>query len=334
MKKKRTARALLALVSMLSLVGCTVSAGTQPTAKTESTGMESSVTESTAAVTETVTTEPATAAPTTAKTIAPTTQALPVTTKKAKPTAPPTKAPESTAPTTAKSEPTEKQTEKPTEKPTENQSEKPANKTTFFDDAVFVGDSVTLGLKNIATAQRNAGKSFLGKAKFLCSGSLSYSNCTMALDNPRSVHPKIKGKKVFIEDGVKTLGAKKVFIMLGMNDFAAYDDDKVIEKAVALVGRIQKKSPGTEIYIESVTPITADKQHGEFNNKNVHAFNQKLIAMCKQHGWTYVDINRQFRDENGCLKKAYCGDPNGMGIHMTEKGCVKWAEYLTSLFAS
>ena len=204
----------------------------------------------------------------------------------------------------------------------------------FFDDAVFVGDSVTLGLKNTTTSQRNAGKNYLGKAKFLCSGSLSYSNCTMDLNNPKSVHPKVKGKKVYIEDGVKMLGAKKVFIMLGMNDFAAYDNNKVIQKAAALVNRIIKKSPGIQIYIESVTPITADKQHGKFNNKNVDAFNKKLQAMCAQNGWTYVDINSRFKDDKGNLNPAYCGDPDGMGIHMAKKGCDKWVNYLTETFAS
>ncbi len=202
----------------------------------------------------------------------------------------------------------------------------------FFDDAVFVGDSVTLALKNTATAQRNAGKKYLGKAKFLCSGSLSYTNSQWSLDNPKSVHPKIKGKKVTIEDGVKALGAQKVFIMLGMNDFAAYDNAKVIKSAESLVNKILKKSPGVQIYIQSVTPITADKQHGKFNNKNVDAFNQRLIAMCERNGWTYVDVNSRFKDENGNLNAAYCGDPQGMGIHMTKAGCDRWVGYLTETF--
>lgn len=204
----------------------------------------------------------------------------------------------------------------------------------FFDDAVFVGDSVTLGLKNTATAQRNAGKKYLGKAKFLCSGSLSYTNSNWSLDNPKSVHPKIKGKKVTIEDGVKALGGRKVFIMLGMNDFAAFDNDKVIKNAVSLVNKISKKSPGIQVYIQSVTPITADKQHGSFNNQKLDAFNKRLQTMCEQHGWTYVEINSLLRDENGNLNPAYCSDPQGMGIHMAQKGCDKWVNYLTSTFAT
>ena len=210
----------------------------------------------------------------------------------------------------------------------------PNAKASFFDDAVFVGDSVTLGLKNIATSQRNAGKNYLGKAKFLCSGSLGYSNSAWDTSDPKSVHPKLNGKKVRVEDGVKTLGAKKLFIMLGMNDFAAYDHDVVIKKATALINKIIEKSPGIKVYVESVTPITADKQHGKFNNKNVDAFNAKLKAMCQKNGWTYVDINSQFKDENGNLHTSYCGDLNGMGIHMAKKGCDKWVDYLIKKFSS
>ena len=215
----------------------------------------------------------------------------------------------------------------------ENRAKKTKTGSAFFDDAVFVGDSVTLALKNNATAQRNAGKSYLGKAKFLASGSLSYTNSSWSLDHPKSVHPKVKGKKVTLEDGVKMLGGKKVFIMLGMNDFAAYNNDKVIKTAVSQIKKIIAKSPGIQVYIQSVTPITADKQHGSFNNKNVDAFNKRLAAMCEQNGWTYVDINSRFKDENGNLNPAYCGDPNGMGIHMTKKGCDVWVDYLTETFA-
>ena len=44
----------------------------------------------------------------------------------------------------------------------------------FFDDVVFVGDSVTQGLKNRAVSERNKGHSFLGSAQFLCAGSLNF----------------------------------------------------------------------------------------------------------------------------------------------------------------
>ena len=210
----------------------------------------------------------------------------------------------------------------------------PNAKTSFFDDAVFVGDSVTLGMKNTATSQRNAGKNYLGKAKFLCSGSLSYSNSAWDTSNPRSVHPKLNGKKVRVEDGVKTLGAKKLFIMLGMNDFAAYDTGFIIKRATALIKAIVEKSPGIKVYVQSVTPITADKQHGKFNNKNVNAFNKTLKAMCEKNGWTYVDVNSQMKDEYGNLHPSYCGDRDGMGIHMSAKGCNKWVDYLIKTFAS
>ena len=34
------------------------------------------------------------------------------------------------------------------------------------------------------------------------------------------------------------------------------------------------------------------------------------------------------RDENGYLYDAYCSDPEDMGMHFTDEGCVAWIDYL------
>ena len=204
----------------------------------------------------------------------------------------------------------------------------------FFNDAVFIGDSVTLGLSYYVNNQRDAGKSCLGKAQFLCSGSMSYSNSRGDVGKKNTIHPTYKGQEVLIEDGIKLCGAKKAFIMLGMNDFAAYDIEYIKGNIRDTLDKIIAKNPGIKIYIESVTPIAAGKEHGKFNNQKVDEFNEVLKGICREYSLQYVDINSQFKDANGCFNASYCGDngSSGMGIHMNPVGCKAWVDYLIKTF--
>lgn len=211
------------------------------------------------------------------------------------------------------------------------QNETPQPDPAFFDDAVFVGDSVTQGLRNYVTGQRNKGKACLGSAQFLCFGSMSYTNALGSVDS-QSMHPTYKGKKVRVEDGVQLCGAKKVFIMLGMNDFAGYGEKTWKKNVCALLDKIVEKNPDAAIYVESVTPILSGMEHGRFTNANIRTFNAYLQQVCEDSGYTYVDIYHVLADENGYLKKSYCGDPDVMGIHMSGAGCAAWVQYLQSAF--
>lgn len=197
----------------------------------------------------------------------------------------------------------------------------------FFDDAIFVGDSVTVGLKGYVTNERNAGRACLGQAQFLCEGSMGYIN-----SYHRKIMPTYRGSKVTIEDGIKQSGAKKVFIMLGMNDFYGYGEGVAMRAAKGTIDNIIAKNPDVKIYIQSVTPILKNKQHDGFTNEQVDAFNLKLKVLCNEYGLTYVDTNSCMRDTDGSLKSEYCGDPGAMGIHMSYPGCKAWVEYLTNKF--
>lgn len=196
----------------------------------------------------------------------------------------------------------------------------------FFDGAVFVGDSVTLGLRNYVTAERNQGNECLGNAKFLTEGSMSYSNTLPEIGAPNSIHPKYEGREMYIEDALALIKANKVFIMMGMNDFCIYPEEEAIGNADKCINRIKEKNPGIDIYIESVTPALFDR--GSFSNANIDKFNAALKQFCEANGYTYVDIASVMKDANGILISSYCGDAGAQGVHMSNIGCKAWVDYL------
>lgn len=198
----------------------------------------------------------------------------------------------------------------------------------FFDDALFVGDSVSYALELYVTQQRESGEECLDEAQFYTAGSLSWSNLLWDLDYAYSVHPTFQGEKMYLEDAVEASGAKKVYIMLGMNGMADHDNETIVADAAENCRCILEKCPDVEIFIQSVTPVLASKETDTLNNERIESLNQALQSFCDEQGFTYLDVASVMMDESGALISEYCGDPEAMGIHFSGEGCAAWIEYL------
>lgn len=314
MKMKRIATVFMAVLLVCALWACSgeKEQGEKTVATTVGSGVVTTTQQATTTADPTTTTDAATTTTTATVTNSQVSTTAPSTTTKTTSVSPTTKSTTSTARITTVTQPL---------------SDEPVEKS-VFDDAVIIGDSVTLKLSLYVSNQKNKGNYPLGQAKFLCSGSLGYTNALWSLNQSGNVHPRYNGVKYRIPDGVKATGANKAFIMLGMNDFMLYGMDGTIESAEKLIGEIVSKNPGIKIYVQSVTPIHASKESGSKTNANVRTLNTKIRAMCAEHGWTYLDVASVMVDSSGALKSSYCGDPTTMGIHFTDAACKVWIEYL------
>ena len=194
----------------------------------------------------------------------------------------------------------------------------------YFDDAVFVGDSVSLKLSYYC-----ASTAALGNASFLTSGSLGSGNALWDISD-ESVHPSYQGVKTKIEDAIADMGAKKVYIMLGMNDIGLYGIEDTLVNYQTLISLILQQSPDAQIYIQSMTPMlaTSNVMGSGLNNDKIAEYNERLLDLCEANNWYFVDVASVMYAEDGFLKYEYCSDPDSMGIHFTSAGCVAWVDYL------
>ncbi len=195
--------------------------------------------------------------------------------------------------------------------------------TSFYDDAVFIGDSVSLRLDMYCQAHQGA----LGKAQFLTAGSLGSGNALEKVTSD-SVHPYYQGEHMSVEDGVKASGAKKVFIMLGMNDVGLYGVEDSVKNMETLTERILEKNPDAEIYLQSMTPMLTGHERKVLNNENLDKYNAGLKELAKEKGYHFADVASVMKQEDGSLKPEYCSDPEEMGIHFTDAGAEAWIDYL------
>lgn len=193
----------------------------------------------------------------------------------------------------------------------------PANETvdaSFFDDAVFVGDSISLKL-----SYDTSGK--LGNAQFLVQGSYGVGNAIYDV-----LPTNYRGQTYEnLEDAIAATGAKKLFIMMGMNDIGLYGIDGTIENWVTLLGLIRDACPGIEIYIQSMTPVWTGGEVGGLTNANVNAYNVKLREFAQQNGCGFIDVAPYMRDETGGLATEYCSDSY---VHLTDAGVAVWIKAL------
>ena len=195
----------------------------------------------------------------------------------------------------------------------------------YFDDVVFIGDSISEGLSNCEAAEDK-----MGGAQFLTSVSLSATNALWEVSS-RSVHPRYRGEKMKVERAVALSGATKVYLMLGMNDIIAVGVDKAAANFEKLCDAILTNAPDVELFVESVTPLAGEgKTSGEhtLNNATISQYNALLETMCLNRGWHYLNVAEALRGADGYLRTDLCSDPNGMGMLLTFGGCEAWIDYL------
>ncbi len=202
----------------------------------------------------------------------------------------------------------------------------------YFNDAVFIGDSISYGFELYVTEKRANGETVLGEAQFLTSGSLSYGNLLWDVSD-ESVHPTYNGEKMKLEDAIAQIKPGKIFILLGTNDVALYGVEQTIANADTEISRMLEASPGAEIFIMSTTPKYSPAESnvdGALNNADIDALNVAMRQFAVEKGYNFMNIAPLFKDETGGLVADYCSDKEGMGIHFTSAAYDIWLDFLYS----
>lgn len=190
---------------------------------------------------------------------------------------------------------------------------------TFFSDAVFIGDSVSrmLGIYNTRVG-------LVAGATFISKGSYSVRH---AVDNTMLLD--FRGKAMKIEDAINESGCKKVFLMLGMNDIGIYGVTKTMNRWKVLLDRLQKNCPDVEIYIQSATPIYTGSEIGALNNERMDAYNASLKEFAENNGCTFIDVASYLKDHTGGLAAKYTSDRY---VHLSNPGSQVWIDVLKAFF--
>ena len=174
---------------------------------------------------------------------------------------------------------------------------------TYFDDALFIGDSRTVGIKEYGTFK---------KSRFFCSIGMSSAN----IDNEN-----IDGTT--FEELIKNNQFGKVYVMLGINE-VGNDFQYTLTKYRAVIERLRANQPDAIIYIQGNLHVSAAAETNVINNANINYLNSLFAELADNKKVFYIDINELYDDEYGCLTAAYTSD----GVHPLAAYYQQWCEWL------
>ena len=188
------------------------------------------------------------------------------------------------------------------------------NLTASMDTALFIGDSRTEGLR-IYT------KEYTGTADFFSATSSSVSGIVY-----KNARVDVAGVgNVTISELLDQKRYDKVYIMLGINE-AGNGPSVIAQNTKALVDLIQKKQPGTVVFIMANLYVSAGYSSSRpvFRTANMSAINAAQGALANGQDIFYLDANPMFVDGNGDLSTAYSSD----GCHLSKSACKTFAAWI------
>ena len=183
----------------------------------------------------------------------------------------------------------------------------------YFADAVFIGDSRTVGLWEYC-------KELADVSTFYAKTSMTIYDCL--------TDPFIKegDRKITIDEALQTRQFKKVYLMLGLNEMGTGNNASFIEYYYSVVARILDLQPDAILYVEGLMHVTGNKSGRDriFNNANINARNEVLSLLADNERIFYIDMNEATDDENGNLTADLSFD----GVHLYARAYERWHQFL------
>ena len=184
----------------------------------------------------------------------------------------------------------------------------------YFDDAVFIGDSLTTGIQLY---------NILPDTTVLASVGININNIfTNEVINDGN------GGQQTILDAAKDIQPAKIYTMLGTNGLKGLGPQETVRYYRQLVQQLKADHPDSIIYVQSLMPINEEifaANYGyELTNAEIDECNELLMQMAGEEEVYFVNCAEAIKDENGELPAEFTTD----GLHFRGEYYNKWIDYL------
>ncbi|MCR4639458.1 GDSL-type esterase/lipase family protein [Ruminococcus sp.] len=173
----------------------------------------------------------------------------------------------------------------------------------YFDDALFIGDSRTEGIRDYGT---------LKNADYFCQRGLSAYQIDTSYVNGDTVWDFLKKKPY-----------AKIYLMLGINE-VGNDIEYTASAYRKIVDEIHAVQPNALIYLQGNLHVASFAETSTISNERINALNSKIQALADNKSIFYIEVNSIFDDGSGALTAEYTSD----GIHVLAKYYADWCDWL------
>jgi len=184
----------------------------------------------------------------------------------------------------------------------------------YFSDAVFIGDSRTVGMFEYGGLEETA-------AFYASTGLTVYK----MFDSEIVPVPGEK-KKITVEEALQANSFKKIYLMIGINEMGTGTVESFIEKYREVVAHLQELQPDAIIYLQGIIKVTEERSaQGDYiNNEGIVARNEGIAGIADNEKIFYLDVNPLVCDESGGMIPDYTFD----GVHLKARYIGIWKDYL------
>lgn len=185
----------------------------------------------------------------------------------------------------------------------------------YFDSAVFLGDSRTEGLQMFGG---------IAHGDFYWSRGMSVFHA----DSEKYAIFDVDGEKLTMLGALRAKKYDSVYIMLGINELG-YSSSSYSAGLSALLDAVIEAQPEAVIYLQTLPPINdslaEENNLGEYErNRNVTKFNDVLVRLAAEKRVVLLDTASAYRAKDGQLPASLTRD----GVHFTANGYKIWADFL------
>lgn len=180
----------------------------------------------------------------------------------------------------------------------------------YFKDALFIGDSRTVGLYEYSSIKDTTYFADIGMSSFNVF--------------KKEIGVPSKGKTT-LDNLLQNNSFKKIYIMLGINEIG-YPYNSIVSKYSETIGKLKAAQPDAIIYVQANLHITKRKSDRDnvYNNANIDRINSAISQLADNKRVFYIDVNVLFDDANGALDEKYTRD----GAHVLGKYYMTWGDWL------
>lgn len=184
----------------------------------------------------------------------------------------------------------------------------------YFADAVFIGDSRTVGMFEYGGLEEIS--------TFYASSGLTIYK----LLDAEIVKVPGQKKKITIEEALRENTFAKVYLMIGINEMGTGTLETFTERYAEVVARLQELQPDAVIYVQGIMKVSTERSsRGDYiTNEGIEARNAELAKLADNEKIFYLDVNPLICDETGGLVASYTFD----GVHLKAKYIQIWKEFL------
>ena len=181
----------------------------------------------------------------------------------------------------------------------------------YLDDALFIGDSRTVGLQTYSDIKN---------ADFFCTVGMN----VFKIFNEKAT---VNGNSTDLRNLLSSKSYGKIYIMLGINELG-YNRQSAFSKYKELVDTVRQLQSDAIIFIQANIHVVASRSSSDkiINNPAINEFNSMIASLENKQNIFYIDVNPLYDDGSGNLSTEHSSD----GIHLYAKDFGVWKEFILS----